>query len=366
MKKGILLFVLMTMIFSGLFAQQRQTEYVFLLTFDGLRWEEVYGGIDSVLMTDDRYVDNSEELRERFWAPTREARREKLMPFFWSTIAEKGQLMGNRWAGNKVNVTNNHWFSYPGYGEILTGYADPRIKSNEKIPNPNKTVLEWINEQPGFEGRVAAFGSWDVFPFIINEERSGIPVNAGFEKARHEDLSPREEYLNDLQDEIPSPWGSVRLDAFTHHYGLEYVKRYHPRVVYIAYGETDDFAHDSEYDQYIKSAHQTDRWIQSLWEYVQSDPVYRGKTTFLVTTDHGRGDKVKEEWTSHGTKIKGADAIWLAAIGPDTPAFGEHRTEGQHYQNQVAKTLAALLGLDFTNEHETGDAIEAFLPVEKK
>lgn len=351
---------------AALQAQERQTEYVFLLTFDGLRWEELYGGIDSVLMTDKRYVDDADELREQFWALTPQARRAKLMPFFWSTIAEEGQLMGNRWMGNKVDVTNNHWFSYPGYGEILTGFADPRINSNDKIQNPNQTVLEWINQQPGFEGRVAAFASWDVFPYIINEERSGIPVNAGFEKSKHDQLSPREVFLNELQDEIPSPWSTVRLDAFTHHYALEYAKKYHPRVLYIAYGETDDFAHDGEYDQYVKSAYQTDRWIQSLWEYVQRDPVYRGKTTFLITTDHGRGDKVKEEWTSHGVDIEGADAIWLAAIGPDTPALGEHLSKGQYYQNQVAKTLAAFLGLEYENKKEVGKVIEPFIKGDRR
>jgi hypothetical protein len=362
MRNWLLSSLLLILAASALHAQQRQTEYVFLLTLDGLRWQELYGGIDSVLMTDDRYVDDAAALREHFWAPTPEARREKLMPFFWSTIAKEGQLLGNRWLGNRVDVTNNHWFSYPGYGEILTGFADPRINSNDKTPNPNRTVLEWINGQPGFEGRVAAFASWDVFPYIINEERSGIPVNAGFEKATHDNLSFREVFLNQLQDEIPSPWGSVRLDAFTHHYALEYVHQYHPRVLYIAYGETDDFAHDGEYDQYIKSAHQTDRWIQSLWEYVQSDPVYRGRTAFMITTDHGRGDKVKEEWTSHGADVEGSGAIWLAAIGPDMPALGEHRSEGRYYQNQVAKTLAALLGLDYAIVREVGKVIAPLLP----
>jgi len=346
---------------SGVEGRAQNSESVFLITFDGLRWQEVYGGIEEVLMSDDRYVDDADELRRQFWAPSREERRAKLMPFLWSTIAAEGQLLGNRWAGNKVNVTNDHWFSYPGYNEILTGFADSRIDSNDAVPNPNETVLEWIHRQRGLNGRVAAFASWDVFPYIINEERSGIPVNAGFEAARHARLSPHEVFLNELLNEIPSRWETVRFDAFTHHYALEYIETYHPRVVYIAYGETDDFAHDGEYDQYIESAHQTDRWIRSLWEHVQRDPVYCGKTTFLITTDHGRGDEVKEEWTSHGTDVEGSDAIWIAAIGPDIPALGEHDSSAQYYQNQIAKTLAALLGLEYTNQREVGPMIEPFL-----
>ena len=55
---------------------------------------------------------------------------------------------------------------------------------------------------PEFTGKVAAFGSWDVFPYIINDKRSNIPVNASFRKADEEYLSLKEQYLNQLQDEI--------------------------------------------------------------------------------------------------------------------------------------------------------------------
>src|SRR5699024_9326815 len=139
-------------------------------------------------------------------------------------------------------------FSYPGYNEILTGEADDeRINSNEKMNNPNITILEELNNSEAYAGKVAAFGSWDVFPYIINEQRSGVPVNAGFEKSKGDDLTKIEQFLNKAQPNTPSPWGSVRLDMFTHNYALEYMKRKHPDMVYIAYGETDDFAHGGNY-----------------------------------------------------------------------------------------------------------------------
>ncbi|NJK84114.1 MAG: hypothetical protein HC912_10250, partial [Saprospiraceae bacterium] len=236
-------------------------------------------------------------------------------------------------------------------------FSDARIRSNDKIWNPNITVLEWLHQMPSYNGRVAAFGSWDVFPYIINTQRSGIPVNAGFQLATGNSLSEKEHFLNELQPTVPSPWSTVRLDAFTHHYCLEYLKRKHPKVVYISYGETDDFAHDGRYDHYLKSAHHTDQWIQELWEYVQSDPFYAGKTTFLITTDHGRGNSPKSEWKSHGKTFIGSDAIWLAVIGPDTPPMGALKTKGQWWQSQVAKTAAAFLGLDYTNPTEEVGAI---------
>ena len=73
-------------------------------------------------------------------------RRQKLMPFFWNTIATKGMLFGNRTIGNKVDVANPHWFSYPGYNEILTGYPDTAINSNEYPPNPHTNVFAFLNQ----------------------------------------------------------------------------------------------------------------------------------------------------------------------------------------------------------------------------
>ena len=352
-KKLFMLFAFCFLFIAGAFAQKGQvTENVFLITLDGFRWEELFQVATDSLMNDPVYVKDTAALQALFAAPTAAEKRVKLMPWFWSTVANSGQLYGNRNYDNKVNCTNFFWFSYPGYNEILSGYSDATIKSNAKIWNPNVTVLEWLNNKPAYNGRVAAFGSWDVFPFIINEKRSGIPVNAGFRPATGNDLSEREHFLNQIQPTVPSPWATVRLDMFTHHYCLEYLKRKHPKVVYISYGETDDFAHDGAYDHYLKSAHQTDQWIKELWEYVQSDPVYAGKTTFLITTDHGRGHSPKSEWKSHGKTFEGSNAIWMAVIGPDTPALGERKTTGQWWQNQVAKTAAAFLGLDYSSEQE--------------
>ncbi|SVD62175.1 uncharacterized protein METZ01_LOCUS415029, partial [marine metagenome] len=108
-------------------AQTFQTQYVYLLTLDGLRWQEVFAGADGTLIGDEEYVIESETLKQKYWADEPYARRFRLMPFFWTVIAKDGRLYGNRLHGNHVNVKNNHRFSYPGYNEILTGFADDRI-----------------------------------------------------------------------------------------------------------------------------------------------------------------------------------------------------------------------------------------------
>lgn len=340
--------VAVVLIFTGylLQAQENSTKIV-LITLDGLRWQELFSGADPLLVINKTYVNDTTDLKERFWRETPAARREALMPFFWEEIPKMGQIHGNRNLGSKVDLTNTMWFSYPGYNEILTGKADDeRIDSNDKIPNPNKTVLEVANNDTRYKGKVAAFGSWDVFPYIVNEERSGVPVNAGFEIAKGTNLSEQEKFLNELQPKVPSPWSTVRFDAFTHHYALEEMKKNHPEFVYIAYGETDDFAHEGEYDAYLKSAHITDALIRELWDFSQSDDFYKNKTLFIVTTDHGRGTDPLETWTSHGDKVKGAGSVWMVIFGKGIDPIGEVSKKEQLYSDQIAPTISRVLGLE--------------------
>jgi len=327
-------------------AQNKDTKVV-LITLDGLRWQELFSGADSLLVTNTDYVHDTMGLKKRFWREAFKERREDLFPFIWKEVTKIGQIHGNRNLGSKVDLTNKMWFSYPGYNEILTGKADDsRIDSNDKINNPNRTILEIANADPRYQGKVAAFGSWDVFPYIINEERSGVPVNAGFELAKGDDLTDRERFLNELQPEVPSPWGTVRLDAFTHHFALEYMKKNHPRLVYIAYGETDDFAHDGDYEAYLKSANTTDTFIRELWDVTQRDPFYKDTTAFIITTDHGRGALDLKTWTGHGSDVKDAGSVWIIAFGKGIANKGEVDTTEQLYSNQIAPTIAKMLGLD--------------------
>ncbi len=342
------IFFILAVLFGSqvyLTAQTDNTK-VILITLDGLRWQELFSGADSLLVANRDFVSDTTNLKALFWRNSAAERREILFPFLWNQAAQQGQLYGNRNLDSNVNLTNSLWFSYPGYSEILTGKADDaRITSNDKVPNPNETILEIANKDSRYKGKVAAFGSWDVFPYIINETRSGVPVNAGFELAADENLTEREKFLNQLQPKVPSPWGTVRLDAFTHYYAVEHMKKNHPDLIYIAYGETDDFAHDGDYAAYLKSAQNTDTLIKELWNLTQNDAYYKNNTLFLITTDHGRGTQPLESWKGHGSSVDGAGSVWLIAFGKGVSKKGEVSASRELYSNQIAPTILKVLEL---------------------
>ncbi len=356
--KSILTAFLLFILWQVEAQQKNKTENIVLITLDGFRWQEVFNGADSSFMKQQATLKDP-KLKEKYWREDLTERRKALLPFLWSTIATQGQIYGNRTLGNNVNVTNNQLFSYPGYNEVLTGSADnERINSNDKIYNPNTNVLEFINKQPAYKGKVAAFSSWDVFPYIINDKRSGVYVSTGVAEIKGTKLSEAEKMMNKLILNLPNPLGDVRLDAFTFYYGMEYMKKNKPKVIYFAFDETDDFAHQGEYGAYLNSANYTDKFFSELWAYLQSDPQYKNKTTIIITSDHGRGDNA-EDWKHHGQEIPAADQLWFAFLGPDTPALGEVKTSGQLYQNQVASTLANLLGMEYKTDKKVGDIIQS-------
>ncbi|MEX6690631.1 alkaline phosphatase family protein [Danxiaibacter flavus] len=356
--KKILIVVLSAVITVSSFAQKHKTENVVIVTLDGMRWQEIFNGADSALIASKEFTHDYSGIVKKYWNNNTEERRKLLFPFLWSTVVSKGQLYGNRAYGNYVNVTNPYWFSYPGYNEIFTGYPDTAVNSNDKILNKNENVLEFINKQPGFKNKVAAFSTWDCFPYILNEQRSGVYVNSDLSTLKFDNSNLK--LINDIQFLTPMPSGA-RPDILTYAAGREYLKNFNPRVLYIAFDETDHFAHEGSYDLYLGAAHAEDGMLADLWNTLQSNPQYKDKTTLIVTCDHGRGDVVKSQWRSHGSDIKGADQIWLAVIGPDTKPLGEVRTSGQLYQRQWATTIASLLGLQFKPSHPVMEPVQAVL-----
>ena len=317
---------------------------VIVITMDGMRWQELFDGADRSMMGKDEKAIVDSSSYKRFWRATADGRRAAMMPFFWSVVAREGQVFGDPAHQSLSHVTNGLWFSYPGYSEMLAGVADPRVDSNDKIPNPNVTVLEWLSRRPGYEGRVEAFGAWDVLPFILNAGRSRLRIGDGYPPAP-DPKTDRERAINDFAADLPLFWDGAPLDAPIMQAALESLRTRRPRVLYVMLGETDEWAHESRYDLYLDAASRSDRFIRRMWETAQAMPEYANQTALVLATDHGRG-ATASDWTDHGRKVPAAERTWMAVMGPGTAALGLR--QGVTVANaQIAATVAALVGEDF-------------------
>ena len=243
------------------FATFSQTaENIIIITTDGLRWQEVFAGMDSAIANNPKFnQEDSAGIFKKYWSEDPIERRKKLLPFLWSTIVQNGQIYGNRNLGNKIDNANPYWFSYPGYNEIFTGYPDTLINSNSFPPNPNITLLEFLNKHPKYKNKVAAFGAWDAFDRILNAERGKFPVYSAFDKLGGTKQTTTEKVITDLSKDSYKPFGEAEcLDVFTHYAAMNYLQTKKPKVLYISYGETDEWAHSGHYKDYLDAAKMVD------------------------------------------------------------------------------------------------------------
>lgn len=324
-------------------------QHVVLVTVDGARWQDIFGGIDLDILkaTSGETPVEQTDTYKRFWAATPAERRAKVMPFLWNRlVAQHGVITGNRTIGSRMQVANTLKFSYPGYSELLTGAPhDDVITSNDNKRYPFLTVLEWLRADLKLpRDGIAAFGSWETFNYIAEREEGAITINAGYEDFVHPD--PEMKTLSALQHLTPNGFHGARHDIYTFRFGLAHLQTARPRVLYLAFDETDDWAHLKRYDLVLDTLHRTDRQLEQLWTWLQSDPEYRGTTTLILTVDHGRG-RTPADWTDHGARVAGAEETWLGCFGPAVAGRGESRDAGPLYQRQVAGTIAALVGRNF-------------------
>lgn len=330
---------------------------VVLVTLDGVRIQELFTGMDPVIANApeaESGIYDAGLTRARYWRETPVERRETLMPFFWKTLVPAGMVLGNPALGSPVTVRNTQWFSYPGYSEILTGEPQAEIQSNDFVRYPHETVLDYVQRRLGLKAtEVAQVGSWDGFKYAASQRDGSFFMSGAYDPVPAELSTPEMDELVGLRPEVLQLWEESSNDTLTYRLALSYLKRHQPRVLWLGFGQSDDWAHARRYDRLLDYLRLVDRHLGELWATLQSMDRYRGNTTLIITTDHGRG-RTPADWAEHDAGIEGSQDIWVAIIGPDTPAQGEVRGQAGVTQGDVAATMLQYLGLDHRDFNPDG------------
>ena len=122
----------------------------------------------------------------------------------------------------------------------------------------------------------------------------------------------------------------------------------HFLLMYLA--DVDHEGHSGNWDNYLAAIQIADSLVGKLWDVLQADSAYSGRTTLFVTNDHGRHDY---DFSGHGDSCPGCRQIQLLAVGPDIQA-GLLSEEPRSIPD-IAPTIGELLG--FTTEQSTGTAM---------
>jgi len=133
-----------------------------------------------------------------------------------------------------------------------------------------------------------------------------------------------------------------RVDEKTLTAALTKLEEFTPTLSMIHFRGPDTKGHANDWSGYIEKIKETDAHVAEIWDFLQSNEHYQGKTTLLVTADHGRHlDGIGSGFIGHGDSCNGCKYIYLLAIGPD---FKENQVISKHYgQINIAPTIAKLL-----------------------
>src|SRR5262245_11852774 len=87
-----------------------KTRTVIVITRDGARTQEIFGGLDDEVfraeLAKQKKTPEQSDVYKRFAGATPEERRRKLMPFFWDTwMAKHGSIAGNRARNSTFQLT---------------------------------------------------------------------------------------------------------------------------------------------------------------------------------------------------------------------------------------------------------------------
>jgi hypothetical protein len=268
---------------------------VVLIVLDGIRTEEFFIGANP-------YANRRGPAQAK----------EKLFPFLWLDLAARSaetKVFGDRFrkrdgGDESCRIDNNYGISLPAYADLLGGVRQPAVRSNifrGRLPHP--TVPDRLLEYGFDDGDMAVFSSWKHIASVVSATPPvGFHVDTG---RRTGEGRPR--------------WKDARYDRDLQKTVLRHLRQREQRragalrFLFLAYNDSDEWAHIGNYGRYLAAIRRQDGYIRELYTYLESRPDYREQTLYIITTDHGRGRG--RHWKSHG-RVPGSQYVWALIHAP--------------------------------------------------
>jgi len=162
-----------------------------------------------------------------------------------------------------------------------------------------------------------------------------------FKGGRALDSKVQESLTRGLVEYINGPEAPASGDELTFFITREIMREFSPRLILVNFWDMD-VAHWGSYSLYLQAITRTDRLTGMLWDEVQSNPHYQGKTTMLILPELGRdGDQnAANGFLNHRSGDASCRDMWLLALGGGI-RVGE--TERPIFHIDVAATAAEML-----------------------
>jgi hypothetical protein len=322
---------------------------VVLVTLDGVRWQEVFGGTDA------------EQARRARLPPEEVLTARQLMPNFHARFVDGGVVLGAPDRGPPP-MTSPAAMSLPGYMEVLSGRREEFCASNRCPATRTPTLLDEVRRAPGGKYQdVAAISSWEVLERAATNDPTSFPMSygRGYGITREKFGVDREsvDLLKRSRPKDPFPgYEDYRPDWITAALALRYLQAKHPRLFYVGLGDADEYGHRDDYRAYQRAIRQSDAFLGELFEVLDR----RGEgATVIVTTDHGRGS---QSFANHGPAYPESRRVWIGAAGGAIPRRGAVASPTERRLADIAPTIRVLLGLKADSHPQGGAVLTELLP----
>jgi hypothetical protein len=203
---------------------------------------------------------------------------------------------------------------------------------------------------------------------------SGIPTQycvlpTFFEYYRKQQIEPADEvwyFLKSVyglwqfsyhQDYGPPYWASVQSSGYLDREVFEHcqtvMELFHPSMVLLYLANVDHAGHTGDWSYYTSCITIADSIVTELWELIESDPHYAGRTDMIVTNDHGRHDDDHGGFQHHGCGCEGCRHIMFLGMGPD---FRQGHVSYEYGRiPDIVPTIGEIMGFD--PEYSTGEPV---------
>jgi hypothetical protein len=280
-----------------------QTQNVIILVIDGPRYSETFG---------------DPEL--------------KYIPHLSADLAPQGVLI-KKFRNNGPTYTN------AGHSAITTGVYQRINNNGEELPK-NPGMFQYFLKEKNLDSTHA----W----VIASKGKLSILGNT-------KNRNWKNQFQPSLYCGIDGKGEGYTPDVYNWRDAQRILKQYHPKLALINMLEVDVRGHQNEWPEYLQALKNTDQIAFDLWNFIQSDSIYRDKTTLFITNDHGRHlDGHKDGFISHGDNCEGCRQIYMIALGPD---FKKNTVLTEMYEQiDISKTISYML--DFSMPTSDGVIME--------
>jgi hypothetical protein len=322
-----------------------------ILALDGVRWQEVFHGVDPELG------------RQHGLAAPDLLGAEALMPNLHALLATDGAVVGSEPGVSDIRASGPEFVSLPSYAEMLSGHTAPGCRDNACTGVLVPTLPDELASLPDSAlGDVAAVTSWAPIARVATRGQARVALSTGRSAGKHRVVFERDALaralLREGDEAAPYPGhGDFRPDRYTFRVALRFLETQHPRFLFIGLGEPDEYAHRNDYRAYLRALRHADLAIGEVSAALVELARQGARTALFITTDHGRA----RNFTDHGAAHPESARVWLVATGTEIHARGRLRSPAPRRLGDLAPTLRLLFGMPQVERAELGRPLTELL-----